>query len=101
MGFLEQRIADPCFVRVIRRFLKAGVMEEGVWSASEQGTPQGGLVSPVLANLYLHYILELGFEARFVKLCRGKAYLVGYCDDFIGCVECKVSARADGAIGGL
>ena len=44
MGFLEQRIADPCFVRVIRRFLKAGVMEEGVWSASEQGTPQGGLV---------------------------------------------------------
>jgi hypothetical protein len=50
---------------------------------------------PVLANLYLHYVLEL------VKLCRGKAYLVGYCDDFIGCVECKVSARADGAIGGL
>ena len=100
MGFLEQRIADPCFVRVIRRFLKAGVME-GVWSASEQGTPQGGLVSPVLANIYLHYVLDLWFETRFVKLCRGKAYLVGYCDDFIGCVECKVSARADGAIGGL
>jgi RNA-directed DNA polymerase len=93
MRFLEQRIADPCFLRVIRRFLKAGVMEEGVWNASEEGTPQGGLVSPVLANIYLHYVLDLWFETRFVKLCRGKAYLVRYCDDFIACFEGEEDAK--------
>lgn len=93
MRFLEQRIADPCFLRVIRRFLKAGVMEEGVWSASEEGTPQGGLVSPVLANIYLHYVLDLGFETHFVKSCRGKVYLVRYGDDFIACFEGEEDAK--------
>jgi RNA-directed DNA polymerase len=53
--FLAHRIADPCFLRIIDRFLKAGVLEDGVFSASVEGTPQGGLVSPVLANIYLHY----------------------------------------------
>ena len=76
MRFLEHRISDPCFLRIIRRFLKAGVMEGGVVSASEEGTPQGGLVSPVLANIYLHYVLDLWFEKRFKRSYRGKAYLV-------------------------
>jgi len=51
-------------------------MEDGVVSASEEGTPQGRLVSPVLANIYLHYVLDLWFEKRFAKSCRGKAYLI-------------------------
>lgn len=64
LRFLRHRIADPKFVRIIQRFLKGGVMEDGVVSASEEGTPQGGLVSPVLANIYLHYVLDLWFEKR-------------------------------------
>jgi group II intron reverse transcriptase/maturase len=93
MRFLEHRIADPCFLRIIRRFLKAGVMEDGVVSASEEGTPQGGLVSPVLANIYLHYVLDLWFERRFKRSCRGKAYLVRYADDLIACFQYEEDAR--------
>lgn len=93
MRFLEHRIADERFLRIIWRFLKAGVMQDGMWQASEAGTPQGGLVSPVLANIYLHYVLDLWFEKRFKKGCRGKAYLVRYADDFIGCFENEGDAR--------
>jgi group II intron reverse transcriptase/maturase len=93
MRFLGHRVADPCFLRIIRRFLKAGVMEDGVVSASEEGTPQGGLVSPVLANIYLHYVLDLWFEKRFVRSCRGKAYLVRFADDFIVCFQYEEDAR--------
>lgn len=93
MRFLEHRIADPCFLRIIRRFLKAGVMEDGVVSASQEGTPQGGLVSPVLANIYLHYVLDLWFEKRFVRSCRGKAYLVRFADDFIACFQYEQDAE--------
>ena len=93
LRFLRHRIADPCFVRIIQRFLKAGVMEDGVVSASEEGTPQGGLVSPVLANIYLHYVLDVWFEKRYARMCRGKAYLVRYCDDFIACFQNEEDAR--------
>ena len=93
MRFLEHRIADPRFLRILRRFLKAGVMEDGVVRASEEGTPQGGLVSPVLANIYLHYVLDLWFEKRFGKSCRGKAYLVRFADDFIAYFEDEEDAR--------
>jgi len=93
MRFLEHRIVDPCFLRIIRRFLKAGIMEDGVVSASEEGTPQGGLVSPVLANIYLHYVLDLWFEKRFVGSCRGKAFLVRFADDFIACFHYEEDAR--------
>jgi len=91
--FLEHRIADPCLLRVIHRFLKAGVMEDGAVTASEEGTPQGGLVSPVLANIYLHYVLDMWFEKRFARHCRGKAFLVRYCDDFIACFQHEGDAR--------
>lgn len=87
MRFLEHRIADPKFLRIVKRFLKAGVMEDGVVREVLEGTPQGGLVSPVLANIYLHYVLDLWFERRFKKSCRGKAFLVRYCDDFIACFQ--------------
>jgi group II intron reverse transcriptase/maturase len=93
MRFLEHRIADPNFLRTIRRFLKAGVMEDGIVEASEEGTPQGGLVSPVLANIYLHYVLDLWFEKRFKRSCKGKAHLVRYADDFIACFECEEEAN--------
>jgi RNA-directed DNA polymerase len=66
MKCLAHRIVDPNFLRLIRRILKAGVMEDGVVGASEEGTPQGGLISPVLANIYLHYVLDVWFE-RFRK----------------------------------
>lgn len=83
--FIEHRIADPNLNRLISRFLKAGVIEDGAFSSSTEGTPQGGLVSPVLSNIYLHYVLDLWFEKRFSKQCRSKAFLVRYADDFVAC----------------
>jgi RNA-directed DNA polymerase len=91
--FLAHRIADPRFLRIVDRFLKAGVMEDGRFSASEQGTPQGGLVSPALANIYLHYVLDVWFEKRFAKPCRGRAYLVRYADDFVACFHLEEDAK--------
>jgi RNA-directed DNA polymerase len=93
MRFLEQRIADPNMLRLIRRFLKAGVMEDGVFSATEEDTPQGGLVSPVLSNIYLHYVLDLWFEKRYAPSCNGKAYLIRYADDYLACFEQETDAR--------
>lgn len=93
MRFIEHRIGDSTLLRLIRRFLKAGILEDGVFYASEEGTPQGGLVSPVLANIYLHYVLDLWFERRFAKGCEGKAFLVRYADDFVACFEREADAR--------
>lgn len=93
LRFVAHRISDERLRRIIRRFLKAGVMEAGVVSDSETGTPQGGLVSPVLANIYLHYVLDLWFEKRYAKSCRGKAYLVRYADDFVACFEDHADAQ--------
>lgn len=90
---LEQRIKDPVFLRLIKRFLKAGVMEDGVEWRTEQGTPQGGLVSPVLANIYLHYVLDLWFEKRFAKSSQGRAKLVRYADDYVACFSREEDAR--------
>lgn len=91
--FLEHRIADPNCLRIIERFLKAGVLEDGVFSATEEGTPQGGLVSPVLSNIYLHYALDLWFEKRYASSCSGKAYLIRYADDYVACFEQEADAR--------
>ncbi|MHB0967992.1 MAG: reverse transcriptase domain-containing protein [Bellilinea sp.] len=81
MKFLEHRIADTNFLRLIKRFLKAGIMEAGIKHDTPEGTPQGGVISPILANVYLHYVLDLWFEKKYRKKCRGKAYLVRYADD--------------------
>ncbi|MDJ0892558.1 MAG: group II intron reverse transcriptase/maturase [Gammaproteobacteria bacterium] len=91
--FLEHRIADPKLLRIVQRFLKAGIMEDGVFTASEEGTPQGGLVSPVLSNIYLHYVLDLWFERRFARGCEGKAYLIRYADDYVACFSQEADAR--------
>lgn len=93
MRFIEHRMGDSNLLRVIQRFLKAGILEDGMFYASDEGTPQGGLVSPVLANIYLHYVLDLWFERRFAQGCQGKAFLVRYADDFVGCFECEADAR--------
>jgi group II intron reverse transcriptase/maturase len=94
LRFLEHRIADPNLMRIVQRFLKAGVMEEGALAASEEGAPQGGLVSPVLSNIYLHYVLDLWFEKRFARGCTGNAYLIRYADDYVACFEQEADARA-------
>jgi len=93
MRFLEQRIADPNVLRIIQRFLKAGMLEDGVFSATVEGTPQGGLVSPVLSNIYLHYVLDLWFEKRYAKSCSGRAYLIRYADDYVACFTQEADAR--------
>lgn len=94
LRFLSDRISDPNLLRIVRRFLKAGHVADGAFHASEQGTPQGGLVSPVLANIYLHYVLDLWFEKRYARNASGKVYLVRYADDFVACFECEEDARA-------
>ena len=80
---IEERVADPNFLWLIRRFLKAGIVEEGKWIESEKGTPQGAIVSPVLANIYLHYILDLWFEKKFRPKAEGYVQMIRYCDDFV------------------
>jgi RNA-directed DNA polymerase len=81
--FLRHRVNDGGLLRLIGKWLKAGVMENGVVTRTEDGTPQGGPVSPVIANVYLHYVLDLWFERRFKKSCRRWAELTRYCDDFV------------------
>jgi len=93
MGFLEYRIEDPIFLRIIKRFLKAGVMEDAALTNSDTGTPQGGLVSPILANVYLHYVLDVWFEKKFAGNCNGRARLVRYADDYVACFTHESDAR--------
>jgi retron-type reverse transcriptase len=82
LRFVEHRVGDPRLISLIRRWLKAGVLEDGAVHPSEQGTPQGGSISVLLSNVYLHYVLDLWFE-RVVKVrLRGEAHLVRYIDDF-------------------
>lgn len=83
MEFLEHDIADKRFLRYVKRFLIAGIMEEGKLLESDRGTPQGGLISPILANVYLHYVLDLWFEKVVKPRLKGEAYYVRYADDFL------------------
>ncbi|MCP5052448.1 MAG: group II intron reverse transcriptase/maturase [bacterium] len=90
---LRQRISDERFLRYIVRMLKSGIVEERNYYATEQGTPQGGVVSPILANIYLHYLLDLWFLQDIRPNCRGKAEMIRYCDDFVICVQKKEDAN--------
>lgn len=94
MRCLEERIKDPNFLRLIGRFLKAGVMEDGKHIEPDKDTPQGGVLSPILANIYLHYILDLWFEKAFKKKLRGFAQLIRYADDFTVCFQSYSEAKA-------
>lgn len=99
LRFVEHRVGDPRLINLIRRWLKAGVMEDGAVHPSEEGTPQGGSISVLLSNLYLHYVLDLWFE-RVVKIrLRGEARLVRYIDDFVICFQYRADAlRVENAL---
>src|ERR1044072_4425153 len=84
MRMLAERIDDEPLLRLIKKWLKAGVLDtDGKVLRPESGTPQGGIVSPVLANVYLHYALDLWFERVFRRSCKGAAFLHRYADDFV------------------
>jgi len=91
--FMSHRIADKRILRYIRRFLKAGIQEDGQHKASERGTPQGGVISPLLANIYLHYTLDLWFEKRIKRESKGYARLIRYADDYVACFQESADAR--------
>jgi len=92
LRFVEHRVGDPRIISLIRRWLKAGVMEEGKLSASETGTPQGGSISVLLSNIYLHYVLDLWFEKAIKPKLRGECYLIRYIDGFNVCFQYKEDA---------
>src|SRR5438876_4128815 len=81
--FVEHRIGDKRVIRLIQKWLKAGVLEEGTWAQAEEGTPQGGSASPLLANIYLHYVFDLWVQQWRKKRSHGDVIVVRYCDDFI------------------
>lgn len=102
MRCLGEKIADPNFKRLIWKFLTAKVMEEGEYQKTKgdtrryipkEGTPQGGIISPILANIYLHYVLDLWFEKRIRRTCKGYMQLVRYADDFLIGVQYKEEAE--------
>lgn len=93
LRMLERVIKDKDFINLIRLFLKAGYMQNNELYETTEGTPQGGLISPILANLYLHVTLDNWFENEFKTLCKGEAYIVRYADDFVCMFEYEEDAR--------
>jgi group II intron reverse transcriptase/maturase len=91
--FLQVRIVDPSFLLLVRRFLKAGYIDADLLIATEQGTPQGGNLSPILSNIFLHYVLDLWFEKRIKRQARGVCFLVRYADDFVCMIRYQDDAR--------
>jgi len=92
--FLEHDIGDKNFLRYIKRFLRSGIMEEMQYYESDKGTPQGGLISPVLANIYLHYVLDIWFEHGIKKHFKGEVEIVRYADDFVCFFQYENEAKA-------
>jgi RNA-directed DNA polymerase len=91
--FLRHRIGDERVIRLIIRMLKSGIMEDGLVRATEEGTPQGSMVSPLLSNIYLHYVLDLWFSRRVSRQSRGEAYYFRFADDFLACFQYKSDAE--------
>jgi group II intron reverse transcriptase/maturase len=91
--FLRHRIGDERLLRLIKRMLKAGIMEDGLTHASEEGSPQGSIVSPILSNVYLHYALDLWFEKRVKPYAKGEAHLFRFADDFLCAFQFKEEAE--------
>src|SRR4029077_962924 len=92
LRFVEHRVGDPRLISLIRRWLKASILEDGEVHANEEGTPQGGSISVLLSNLYLHYVLDLWFERVVKPRLQGEAYLVRYIDDFVMCFQYRADA---------
>ena len=94
LRFVERRIGDRRVLRLLRKWLNAGVMEEGTWSDTGKGTPQGSIVSPLLANVYLHYVLDQWFHRTWrPRVPKGEAILVRYADDFVAGFQRRADAK--------
>lgn len=91
--FLQHRIADTRVLRLIQKWLRAGVSQEGQWSETKVGTPQGAVISPLLANVYLHYVFDLWVEAWRNKCARGDVIVIRYADDFVLGFEQRAEAE--------
>jgi RNA-directed DNA polymerase len=91
--FIEHRVGDPRIVRLIQKWLKAGVSEEGQWSETKVGTPQGAVISPLLANIYLHYVFDLWAEVWRRKVAQGDVIVVRYADDLVAGFESRTEAE--------
>lgn len=92
LRFVEHRVGDPRLISLIRRWLKASILENGEVHPNEEGTPQGGSISVLLSNVYLHYVLDLWFERVVKPRLRGEAYMVRYIDDFVLCFQYRADA---------
>jgi RNA-directed DNA polymerase len=90
---LRRRIRDGVLLRLIDKWLNAGVLEDGNITYPDQGSPQGGVISPLLANIYLHYVLDEWFEQEVKPRLRGQAFLIRYADDFVMGFTCEEDAR--------
>jgi group II intron reverse transcriptase/maturase len=90
--FLEHRVGDSRIIRLIKRMLKGGIMEDGLVRATQTGTPQGSILSPLLSNVYLHYVLDLWFSRKVAKESRGEAYYFRFADDFLACFRYREDA---------
>jgi RNA-directed DNA polymerase len=91
--FLERRVRDGVLLRLIGKWLNAGVLEDGSITFPEDGSPQGGVISPLLANIFLHYVLDEWFEQEVQPLLKGRSYLIRYADDFVIGFTCEEDAR--------
>jgi len=89
MKFLQVRIVDPSFLLLVQRFLKAGYMDSDLLVPTDRGTPQGGNLSPILSNIFLHYVLDLWFDKRVKRQVRGGCFLVRYADDLLFGAVCR------------
>jgi len=90
--FLSIRVKDPRITSLIKRWLKAGVMEEGEWQETTEGTAQGGPISVLISNLYLHYVLDMWIEQVVTPRMHGEVYYVRYLDDFVLCFQLHTDA---------
>lgn len=90
---LEVVIKDKDFIYTINKFLKSGYMYDGEYNETDEGTPQGGIISPILANIYLHVALDSWFDRKIKNLCKGEAYIVRYADDFVCMFQYENDAR--------
>jgi group II intron reverse transcriptase/maturase len=91
--FIDLRIKDPNIIKLIKKFLKAGVMEEGIIQKTNVGMPQGSIISPILSNIYLHYVLDLWFEVKIRRQSTGEARIVRYADDYVCCFQYEKDAK--------
>jgi group II intron reverse transcriptase/maturase len=92
-ALIRRRVRDGVLLRLIDKWLSAGVLEDGIWSDPEAGSPQGGVISPLLSNIFLHYVLDAWFEQVVQPRLSGRAFLVRYADDFVMAFACESDAR--------